>query len=209
VRKTITGVGIAVAAAALLLSGCGNSDQPSTMDRGNTASSSGGAPQASHNEADIAFAQQMIPHHQQAVEMAKLAASHSSNTKVKDLAGRIQQAQDPEIQQLNGWLAQWAATTPPTGMDHGSTTTSIPGMEHGSEPGMMTDDEMRQLEQANGAAFDRLFLEMMTKHHRGAIEMAKTEVANGANPDAKALAQRIIDAQQAEITEMQGLLTAV
>jgi len=208
VRKTITGVGIAVAATGLLLSGCSNSEQPSTMDR---STSTGATQPASHNQADTAFAQQMVPHHQQAVEMAKLAASRGSSAKVKDLAARIQNAQDPEIQQLTGWLAQWGATStaPSTGMDHGSTTTSMPGMDNGSMPGMMSDDEMRQLEQASGAGFDRMFLEMMTTHHQGAIEMARTEVADGANPDAKALAQRIIDAQQTEITEMRGMLTSL
>ncbi len=196
-RKTMLGV---VAATTLLLAGCGNNEQPSTLDHDTPAPAS--ADQATHNDADVAFAQRMVPHHQQAVEMAGLAAARAASDKVKDLANRIKQAQDPEIQLMNGWLAQWTTT----GMNHGSTSPSMPGMDHGSEPGMMTDDEMRQLEQANGVDFDRMFLGMMTLHHQGAIEEAKTEVRQGTNPDAKALAQRIIDAQQAEITEMDGLL---
>jgi uncharacterized protein (DUF305 family) len=73
---------------------------------------------------------------------------------------------------------------------------------------MMSDQQMQQLEQASGAEFDRLFLQRMTEHHNGAIAMANTELATGQNPEAKALAQQIVDAQQAEIGEMQGLLAA-
>jgi uncharacterized protein (DUF305 family) len=71
----------------------------------------------------------------------------------------------------------------------------------------MSDADMQKLEQVKGAEFDKMWLDMMTKHHQGAIDMAKTELTKGSNTDAKALAQKIIDAQQAEITEMQGLLT--
>lgn len=205
VRNIILGC---TAAAALLLAACGNGEQPSTANQGNAPTSTSAAQEETHNDADVAFAKRMVPHHQQAVEMAELAASRGSTDKVKELANRIKQAQDPEIQQMNGWLAQWGATStsPSTGMDHGSTGTSAPGMDHGSGPGMMTDDEMRQLEQASGVEFDRMFLDMMIRHHQGAVEEARAEVAKGTNADAKALAQRIIDTQQAEIAEMQEML---
>ena len=72
-------------------------------------------------------------------------------------------------------------------------------------PGMMSDDQMSRLCQATGAAFDRAFLQMMTAHHQGAIQMAQTELADGQNPEAKALAQKIITAQQGEITQMRTL----
>ena len=72
---------------------------------------------------------------------------------------------------------------------------------------MMTPDQMDQLGQADGAGFDRLFLQLMTEHHRGAIEMAQTELAQGADPRATQLAQTIIDTQRPEITEMETLLT--
>jgi uncharacterized protein (DUF305 family) len=74
-----------------------------------------------------------------------------------------------------------------------------------SGDGMMTDEEMRQLDTATGADFDRLWVQMMIKHHQGAVAMAKSELAQGKNTDAKALAQKIVDAQEAEITEMQAL----
>ena len=96
------------------------------------------------------------------------------------------------------------------GMDHsnmGKGESSMP-MSPGTG-GMMTDQQMQQFGQASGTAFDRMFLQMMTEHHNGAIDMARTELAAGQNPDAKALAQRIIDAQQAEITEMQNMLSTL
>jgi uncharacterized protein (DUF305 family) len=89
----------------------------------------------------------------------------------------------------------------------------MPGTGHGSGhgeamPGAMSGADMAELEKAKGNAFDRMWLDMMIKHHEGAIEMARTELSQGVNSDAKSLAQQIIDGQQAEITEMRGLLSA-
>ncbi len=205
-------MGVAVATT-LLLAGCSSGDHQSNTGHGNTPTSTNAGGQGAHNDADVAFARHMVPHHQQAVDMAELATSRAANPKVKDLATRIKQAQDPEIQLLNGWLKQWGApsavSTPPSVMEHGSTDTSAPGADHGAEAGMMTEAEMRELEQASGGAFDRLFLQMMIWHHEGAIEQSKIEVEKGANVEAKALAQRIIETQQKEITEMQELQKAL
>jgi uncharacterized protein (DUF305 family) len=90
-----------------------------------------------------------------------------------------------------------------------SSSNEMPGTDHGSGggmPGMMSGQQMQQLSQTNGAAFDTMFLKMMIGHHQGAVTMSKTELAQGENPDAKALAQNIINAQQREITEMQTML---
>jgi len=197
-------LGISAAAIVALTAGCGGGDTGASTQNttGGTSTSAESAGQAEHNDQDVAFAQGMIPHHQQAVDMAKMAAEKATNPQVKDLAGRIQGAQDPEIQQLTGMLDQWSASMP--GM---STEPSMPGMDHGgmSGDGMMTDEEMQQLENATGADFDRMWVQMMIKHHQGAVTMAKTELEQGKNADAKALAQKIVDAQEAEITEMQGL----
>lgn len=149
---------------------------------------------ADFNDADVAFAQGMIPHHRQAVEMAELADTRAESPEVIDLAGRIEGAQEPEIQQMQGWLEEW-------GQDEGSSD-----MEQGSMDGMMSDDEMTSLEDAAGAEFDEMFLTMMIQHHEGAVEMAETELDEGQDPEARELAQTITDAQQAEIGEMQGLL---
>ena len=173
----------------------------SGMGSGSPAPSTS-AQAAGHNADDVMFAQQMIPHHSQALDMAKLVPSRSTNPKVLDLASRIEKAQDPEIQQMRGWLTGWGAgTSEMPGMTH----DAMPGMG-GSMPGMMSDADMQKLGAAKGAEFDKMWLDMMIKHHQGAVDMAKTELQKGSNADAKALAQKIIDAQQAEITEMQGLL---
>jgi uncharacterized protein (DUF305 family) len=203
-RKTVLIGGFAVAAAALL-GACSSNDSMSGMDHSSSApaASSSAQPAAGHNTDDVTFAQQMIPHHSQALEMAKLVPSRSTNPKVIDLASRIAKAQDPEIEQMQGWLSTWGAgASSMPGMTH----ESMPGMG-GSMPGMMSDADLKNLEAVKGAEFDKMWLDMMIKHHQGAVDMAKTELSKGSNGDAKVLAQKIIDAQQAEITEMQGLLT--
>jgi uncharacterized protein (DUF305 family) len=184
-----------------------------------------------HNAADLTFAQMMIVHHQGAIEMADLATDRAANTQVKDLATRIKAAQDPEIQQMQTWLTAWGAAM--TGSTAASTTAAstaddgMGGMDHGgmsgmgkegdmsssaggmSMPGMMSDGQMQQLTDASGVEFDRLFLEMMIMHHQGAIEMANTEIAEGSNAEALALAESIKTSQTTEITEMQQLLQSL
>jgi uncharacterized protein (DUF305 family) len=217
-KKSLIMGGVSLAATAALLAGCSGGDTMSGMT-GTQSSSPAPAPatQAGQNQQDVTFAQEMIAHHTQAIDMAKLAPSRSTNPKVLDLASRIEKAQDPEIQQMQGWLTQWGAAAGPSSSSMPGTTStgmSMPGMDHGSTPsstgsmpGMMADADMTKLQQAKGAEFDKMFLEMMVQHHQGAIDMAKTELASGSNTDAKTLAQKIIDAQQSEITEMQNLLT--
>jgi len=178
--------------AALALTACGSDD-------------SNGASTADFNDADVTFAQSMIPHHEQAVQMAKMATSHPSTSEVKNLADKIEAAQGPEITTMKGWLTDWGkddSSGSMGGMDHGSDSGGMNGM-----PGMMSDSDMSRLDAATGAAFDQMFLTMMTDHHAGAIEMAKTEQSQGKNADAIALAKQIEAAQTAEITEMKKLLS--
>lgn len=184
-------VALAVAGA-LLLAGCGE-DSTESKD-------TGGPDTASHNEADVAFATGMIPHHQQALELAEVAAERAADPKVKDLAGRIEKAQDPEIEQMSDWLRDWGQPVPTPGGGHAG---------HSGMPGMMSDAEMGSLMKASGAEFDRMFLEMMIRHHEGAIEMAKAEQTKGANAEAKQLAGSIATSQSAEIEEMRDLLDAM
>lgn len=189
-------VGLLVAAlTTLALSACGGAAQ--------SPAAGGGAASAEHNEADIAFVQGMIPHHSQAVEMAQLAPARAASSQVKELAAQIEQAQAPEIEQMRGFLAAWGVK---------EEAGSMGGMDHGGSggmTGMMSDAQMQQLEQATGAAFDRLFLQQMTEHHTGAVQMARTELSGGQNAQAKVLAQMIIDTQSAEIEQMNKLLTTV
>ncbi|QUW92904.1 DUF305 domain-containing protein [Streptomyces sp. V17-9] len=197
----------AAGTAALVLAACGGSgdgDGPAghnghdaTAAPSATASASASASQGQHNAADVAFAKGMIPHHRQAVEMAGLAPDRAQSAEVKKLAADIEKAQDPEIRTLSGWLTSWGEEVPAEGaMDH-----SMHDMG-----GMMTAEEMTELENASGKAFDTAFMEMMIKHHEGAVEMAKTEQADGAYGPATKMAGEIISSQSAEIEQMNGLL---
>ncbi|SHG39497.1 DUF305 domain-containing protein [Streptoalloteichus hindustanus] len=206
-RKTVRGKNtvLAVLATGLLLTaGCANSEQASDgTPTAAGATASGGTTTSGavrqHNQADIAFAQQMIPHHAQAVEMAKLVAGRDAGQKVVDLARRVEQAQQPEIDQMTAWLREWGAAPTTTADGHAGHSG------HGGA-GMMSEQQMTALRAARGAEFDRQWVRMMIEHHRGAVEMARTEQAQGASLEARALAGRIIDAQQAEIAEMTALL---
>lgn len=196
---------LALSAAALIglvAAGCAN-------DSGTPAASSPSAATTTasteHNIADTQFAQQMIPHHRQAVQMADLAATRAGSAAVKALAAQIKTAQDPEIQTMSSWLIAWGEKVPQPGDDPGMG--GMPGMDHGSMPGMMSSTEMARMASLQGAAFDQTFLTMMIAHHTGAITMARTEQGSGLNPDAKALAAKIEKAQKAEVTRMTGLMT--
>ncbi|MET0887566.1 MAG: DUF305 domain-containing protein [Mycetocola sp.] len=145
------------------------------------------------NDADVMFAQMMVPHHEQAVEMSDmLLAKDGIDQQVADLATEIKEAQQPEIDQLNEWLTQWGAEPAMSGMSHGD--------------GMMSADDMAALESASGAEASKLFLEQMISHHQGAIAMAQDEVDNGENADAQKMAATIVSTQTDEISRMQDLL---
>ncbi|MFG2053861.1 DUF305 domain-containing protein [Micromonospora sp. NPDC048930] len=194
----------ATVTAALVLAACGGDHSTADADHdmpgaGGTGTPTAGA-SASFDDADVMFAQMMIPHHQQAVEMAELAETRAADPEVKKLAGQIKGAQAPEIAAMTGWLTAWGRPVPSASAGHG-----MPGMDHGM-PGMMSDADMTKLAAASGTDFDRQFLTMMIAHHEGAITMAKDELAQGANPEAKALAQQIVTAQQGEIDTMKKLL---
>lgn len=208
-RTSVSAVMIAALTAAAL-AGCTSAPAPSTTATTPvpTTAAAAGSASAVHNDADITFVQSMIPHHTQAVAMSQLVAGHTTNPKITALATQIAQAQGPEITQMQGFLQSWnVPAAPNSGMGGmagtGSGASSTPGMT----PGMMSDQQMSQLGTTSGAAFDRMFLQMITAHHSGAITMAQTELRDGASPEGKALAQKIIDAQQAEITTMNPLLT--
>ncbi len=178
-RTTLTAA--VLTASLLTLAACGNDDNDTA---------------AGHNDADVTFAQQMIPHHQQAIEMAELAETRAESPEVKDLAADIEAAQDPEIETMTGWLESWGEDVSPSGEHGGGHDTA----------GMMSEDDMADLEAASGAEFDQMFLTMMIEHHEGAIEMAKTEQSEGEYADAVELAEDIEMAQTEEIQTMQGLL---
>jgi uncharacterized protein (DUF305 family) len=156
------------------------------------------------NDQDVMFAQMMIPHHEQAIEMSDvILAKDGVDPEVTDLANQIKDAQAPEIEQLTTWLEEWGSPMEESGgMDHEA-------MGHGSMDGMMSEEDMQALDAAQGAEAGQLFLEQMIVHHEGAVEMAQTEVAEGENEDAVAMAQEIVETQQAEISTMEDLLASM
>ncbi len=210
--NTKIATGLTAVLATMALTACGGSTSaPSTGTAAPPAA--GSQTSAAHNNADASFVTGMIPHHSQAVQMSALAADRASSPQVKALATTISGAQGPEIEQMQGFLRSWGLPAAPSssgeiggtaGMDHGGMGGNTPGMT-----GMMSGAQMQQLGATKGSAFDRMFLTMMTQHHTGAIQMSETELRDGENADAKALAQKIIDAQRAEIVQMRELLKTV
>jgi uncharacterized protein (DUF305 family) len=167
--------------AALLLTACNQGgDQQGTAPA-----------DAAPNNADVTFTQNMIPHHQQAIEMAKLVNAHTKRPQLRTLAKDITTGQGQEITLMQGWLRSWGEPATPAGTDHGAMQM----------PGMLSQADLQQLRLVKGEDFDLLFLDMMTAHHEGAIEMATTELRDGALPEVKRLAQQIIDTQQGEIDQ--------
>ncbi|MEV0414927.1 DUF305 domain-containing protein [Streptomyces sp. NPDC050448] len=204
----------AVATAVLVVTGCGGNSSKSggspsttTTQASPTASPSASAPAGQHNQADVTFAQGMIPHHRQAIVMADMAEQHASSSDVKALAQKIKKAQTPEIETMTTWLKSWGEAVPQGmgGMGHGNASAT-PGMDMGMGMGMMSDHDMDQLKGATGNAFDTMFLTMMIKHHEGAVEMANTEKQQGAYGPAKEMAGNIVTSQTAEITQMRKML---
>ena len=182
---------------ALVLAGCSTtttttmpSDMPG-MDHGSSSDTS------QFNDPDIAFVTQMIPHHQQAVEMADILLGKTGvDPRVVDLATQIKAAQGPEITTMTSWLKSWGQPSPET-------------MDGMAMDGMMSPDDMNALTNASGADSSKLFLQQMIQHHQGAIDMANEELSTGKNADALALAKTIADAQTAEIAKMNEILATL
>jgi uncharacterized protein (DUF305 family) len=196
-----TALAVTALTAAVTLAACGNDSDSGSHSGGHTAASASASASSStgadaHNAQDVSFAQGMIPHHRQALEMARLAAGRASSAQVKDLAARIEKAQDPEITTMSGWLTAWDEKVPSSG----ASMDSMPGMDHGSGSGMagmMDPKDMTMLEKASGKDFDTMFLTMMVEHHEGAVKMAGTEQAKGSYGPAKSMAGDIVKGQTA------------
>lgn len=181
--------------AALSIAACSDSGDDGGHDMNSMESESESATDADFNDADVSFLQMMIPHHEQAVAMSDLAAAQAEDPEVVDLAAQIAAAQQPEIDEMTGLLDEWGQSAEMEGHD---------GMSMG---GMATDAQMTELEAAQSADFDRLFVDLMIAHHQGAVDMAEEEQAEGQNAEAIALADAIITAQTAEIETLEAIRT--
>ncbi|WP_353951185.1 DUF305 domain-containing protein [Knoellia sp. S7-12] len=189
----LAGLGIT---AVLTLSACGTDEAGSGASGGTSPTKSSMSENADAGQrGDVMFAQMMIPHHQQAVEMADQALQKDASPKVTELAEQIKAAQGPEIETMTKWLQEWKA--PMTAEEgHGG---------HGGG-GMMADGDMKDLSAASGAAFDEMWLTMMIEHHEGAVDMAGDVLKTTSNPEVKEMAQAIVDGQNKEIAIMKALL---
>jgi uncharacterized protein (DUF305 family) len=147
------------------------------------------------------FAQMMIPHHEQALELAALVPDRSSNPEVIALAAKISAEQQPEIGAMKALLLQWEVD--PNTSAHGS------GHDGMAVEGMVDDATMAKLDSLKGAEFDTLWLQAMINHHRGAIAMAESEIADGRNADMITMATTMVATQQAEIDQMTPILAGL
>ncbi|CAN5718979.1 DUF305 domain-containing protein [soil metagenome] len=207
---------VAATAALLGISACGGAESD-TATATSTAvpTTSEAVPSAeaqAHNNADVMFAQGMVPHHEQAVEMSDMVLGKQGiDPRVVSLAEDIKAAQGPEIAQMQSWLTEWGS---PAGTMPGSGMPGMPGHDmpgHGMMPGMgghgmMTAQDMAALQNAQGVAASRLFLTQMITHHQGAVLMAQNEIDAGKYPPALDMARSIVTSQQAEIATMEKLL---
>ena len=214
-KRTLVLSALAVAST-LALTACGEATESGNTDATTSATSTAtttaettettmatteadGEISADHNDADIIFAQMMIPHHQQAVEMSEmLLAKEGIPAEVIEFTQGVIDAQGPEIDRMNTMLETW---------EEDPVTGDMGEMDHGGMSGMMSEEDMTALEDAQGTEAARLYLEQMTAHHEGAVDMARDEVTDGQNPQAIALAEQVIEDQEAEIAQMQQMLT--
>jgi uncharacterized protein (DUF305 family) len=164
-----------------------------------------------YTPADVEFMQGMIPHHAQAVKMCTMAPTHAGAPEVKLMCERMLISQRDEIRMMRIWLLDRSQDVPPPDATHHKMT--MPGgMAHDMlMPGMLTDEQMAQLDKARGAAWDRMFLTFMIGHHEGAIKMVEDLLASpggGQGDDIYGYASDIFADQTAEIERMKKLLEA-
>jgi uncharacterized protein (DUF305 family) len=196
-RRRVLMIGAAGLAALLTMTACSSSDNKSatsgTSSAGSSAAANSTPATGAHNQADVTFAQGMIPHHEQhCIQMSDIILGKQGiDPRVVQLANQIKAEQGPEIQQMKSWLSQW-----------GQPATSM-------APGMMSDQDMTALQNAQGVDASKQFLTGMIQEHQAAIAMAQDEIKSGQYPQAVALAHSIVTNHQQEITTMQGILASL
>lgn len=158
------------------------------------------APDATWDDADVAFVQGMIPHHEQAVEMSEMMTGRTVSNTTAALAEQIRAAQTAEVALMQGFLAEWGVELDPHAGHSG---------DHSMGEGMMSDEQLDELESAGGVDFERMWLTMMLEHHQGAVGMANTVLSGGSDPRVRTLAEGIVAAQQAEIAQIEALLASL
>jgi uncharacterized protein (DUF305 family) len=189
--------------------GTGTPQSPQTATRSATATPTGaGTPARGKVGApDVGFATMMIPQDTQVVTMANLALKEATSAKIKAFAPKLKKAAVPEVARMSGWFTSVGGVAPGTAGYHDMST--MPGMKKADNNGALTAKDMAGLTAAKGTAFDRMWLKLMVRNRRGAVAMARVEIATGGSPDVKAVAQEIIDAEPAKIAELTAILAEV
>jgi uncharacterized protein (DUF305 family) len=180
--------------------GAGNAAASAPAPTASTQPSGTPAGPVELNQADVAFAQMMLPHHQQAVQMASLAATRASDPDIKALAARFSAEAGPQITMMSGWLKAKGVPPMPAGAH------DMPGMPNMGMPGMASDQEMAKLKAAKGIDFDRMFARLMIAHHNGAIQMCQNSRMQGVNGPVAQMADAIEQTQGAEVAQLQTIL---
>jgi uncharacterized protein (DUF305 family) len=171
------------------LTGCSASSGSAAY--GQDAAAVPAADKAGHNDADVRFSQQMIPHHWQAIQIAALASERGSDSYVKALAKEITEHEAADIRVMSGWLRSWEIEVPNGDIDMGHDM-----------PGMISKTQILALEGRSGADFDRLWLSVLVKHLDAGVAMAETVVGSGEHQGTKDLANKIVKTQCAEIEQI-------
>lgn len=198
-RRTLAAALILALAPAL--AACGEDDQDAAPAAERTAANGD-----IYNDADVTFASAMIPHHADALVMVDMTRGRDLTPEFAELTEDVRAAQAPEIEQMTDWLTAWGEDVPETSRDHvNSHDMGGMGDDPDGQMGMDADD-LAMLDDAEGSAFETMWLEMMIDHHEGAIEMAQEEQADGLFPDALELAESIETSQTAEIDLMREML---
>ncbi|GGC79707.1 hypothetical protein GCM10011512_02890 [Tersicoccus solisilvae] len=205
-RAAVHTSALGLALATLLVTGCagagnGNDGGHGDHDMANTSASSTpsgtattGGTTTTHNDADVTFAQMMLPHHEQAVQLSDIVLAKSGvDPQVTAVAKQVKAAQGPEITTMRNWLRAWGAPATMSAA-HGHAMS-----------GMVSDADVRALRDADAATAADLFLTHMIAHHEGAVAMAREQAANGQNREAVRLAQDVVTSQTAEIARMTAL----
>lgn len=189
---------------ALVLGGCGTDEPEQVLS------------DTEHSAQDVAFATDMVQHHAQALSMVDLTRGRPLDPEVAALAEQVRDAQAPEIELMTDWLVGWDQDVPPTMRDHSvaghgdhsaaDAMEEMEGLGGADMPGMLTAEQLGELEEAGDAEFEDLWLELMIAHHEGAVEMAEQQAAEGTYRPAVELAEDVVANQTAEIEQMRSLL---
>jgi uncharacterized protein (DUF305 family) len=189
----LAGVVLTAVVVAGFLAGCGGTANTAPQPHGRASAIAG---QQRHNQADITFLQDLLPHHVQTGTMTDLARTKATSSRVKVLAARIRAEQDQQITRIRDLLGAWGVAIPAGASGNGSV------------PGMLSDQQMKQLSSASGNDFDQTFLRLMVDHQQGAIQLSQTELVQGSDPQAQRIAQDTVTRQQIEVNQMQKMLQA-